>query len=275
MNKERIISILFIITLLVLFSLNFTKITKEKRKSKLMDEIPIAYKMPNPYLKPEKKEIIDKIPSVVSDKTIYLTFDDGPTYLTETILNTLKDENVPATFFVIGTNIDKYKDIVKRAYSEGHTIAIHTYTHKYNEIYASDENYWNDLNKINNKIYDITGHHSHIVRLPGGSSNNVSKHYNKGIMTRITENLIKNNYYYFDWNIDSSDASGNIPKEQIYDNTIKMLHYKSNIILMHDAATKKTTTEALPNIIKYAKANGYTFSRITKDTEPIRHSVNN
>lgn len=276
MNKEKVLNILFITTLLILFSFNVKTLTKEKKEFKLLDEIPIAYKTPNPYLKPEKIENkVDKIPSIISDKTIYLTFDDGPTYLTESILNTLKEENVPATFFVIGTNIDKYKTIVKRAYNEGHTIAIHTYTHKYNEVYQSDENYFNDLHKINSKIYDITGHHSHIVRLPGGSSNVVSKNYNQGIITRITETLIKNNYYYFDWNIDSGDAGGNLPQEQIYENTIKMLHYKSNIILMHDSATKKTTTEALPNIIKYAKENNYTFSKITKDTEPVRHKVNN
>lgn len=277
MNKT--IKITFIIIMIVLFLMNLNNLfnKKEAKNYKLNNEMPKAFNFPNPNLKIDKTKIpkIEKIPSVVSNKTIYLTFDDGPTYLTNQILDILKDQNVPATFFVIGTHIDEYKSVVRRAYDEGHTIAIHTYTHKYNEVYASDENYYSDLNKINNKIYEITGHHSHIVRFPGGSSNLVSKNYSPGIMTRITENLTQNNYAYFDWNIDSGDASGTLPSTQIYENTTKFLHDGTNIILMHDSATKKSTVEALPNIINYGRQNGYTFSKITKDTTPIRHKVKN
>ena len=247
----------------------------EKPNYKFDDEMPKAFNFQTNIPVPEKTQQVKKIPSVVSDKTIYLTFDDGPSYLTCNILDILRKENVPATFFVIGPHIYEYKDVVKKAYDEGHTIAIHSDTHKYSEIYADDKNYFNDLYLINEKIYNITGHHSHILRFPGGSSNLISKHYNEGIMTRITEKLIKDNYYYFDWNIDSGDASGTLPKEKIIANATGPMHAGTNIILFHDASTKKTTVEALPYIIRFAKANGYTFSRITKETMPIRHKVNN
>ena len=268
-----------IITIVLLVFLLFGNIVvlnnKENLKFKLNNEIPKAFIFQTNIPVPEKIQETEKIPSVVSDKTIYLTFDDGPSYLTSKILDILKQENVPATFFVIGPHIYEYKDIIKKAYDEGNTIAIHSDTHKYSEIYADDKNYFNDLYLINEKIYDITGHHSHILRLPGGSSNRISKHYNEGIMTRITEKLVKDNYYYFDWNIDSGDASGVLPKEKIIANATGPMHPGTNIILFHDASSKKTTVEALPYIIRFAKANGYTFSRITKETLPIRHKVNN
>ena len=268
-----------IITIVLLVFLLFGNIVvlnnKENLKFKLNNEIPKAFIFQTNIPVPEKIQETEKIPSVVSDKTIYLTFDDGPSYLTSKILDILKQENVPATFFVIGPHIYEYKDIVKKAYDEGHTIAIHSDTHKYSEIYADDKNYFNDLYLINEKIYDITGHHSHILRLPGGSSNRISKHYNEGIMTRITNKLVHDNYYYFDWNIDSGDASGMLPKEKIIANATGPMHSGTNIILFHDASPKKTTVEALPYIIRFAKANGYTFARITKETPPIRHKVNN
>lgn len=277
MNKEKILTISIIIISILLLILNFWFFPKKStKKFTLKDEIPVAYKNQNPYLKPkEKQEKQEKIPSVISDKTIYLTFDDGPTHLTNQILDILSKENVVATFFVIGNHFEEYKNVVKKAHNDGHTIAIHSNTHNYGEIYSSDENYFTDLKTINDKIYSVTGHHSHIVRLPGGSSNTVSKKYNQGIVTRITNQLNKDNYYYFDWNVDSGDASGSLSKDQIYQNTTRYLHDGTNIVLMHDAANKKTTVEALSDIIKYAKDNGYTFAKITKNTVPIRHSVNN
>lgn len=271
-NHEIIIIVLLVF---LLFGNIVVLNNQEKPKFKLTNEIPKAFIFQTNIPNPEKKQESEKITSVVSDKTIYLTFDDGPSYLTNKILDILKQENIPATFFVIGAHIYEYKDIVKKAYDEGHTIAVHSDTHKYSEIYSDDKNYFNDLYLINEKIYDITGHHSHIIRLPGGSSNRISKHYNEGIVTRITEKLVKDNYYYFDWNIDSGDASGTLPKEKIIANSTGPLHPGTNIILFHDASPKKTTVEALPDIIRFAKTNGYTFARITKETPPIRHKVNN
>ena len=214
-------------------------------------------------------------PSIVSDKTIYLTFDDGPSYLTKEILDILKEENVPATFFVTARQIDKYANVVRRMQAENHTIGLHTSTHNYSYVYSSDENYFNDLNDIRQKVFQITGVKSRIIRLPGGSSNTISKKYNPGIITRITNKLTEKSFYYFDWNIDSEDASGKLSKECIYMNVTNRLHSGTNVILMHDLSTKASTKDALRDIIKYAKANGYTFAKITKDTPQIHHHINN
>lgn len=225
--------------------------------------------------RPKKVVIKDVNPSIISDKTIYLTFDDGPSYLTEEILDILKEENVPATFFVISSQIDKYSDVLKRMHEENHTVALHSDTHNYSYIYSSDENYFNDLEAIRTKVYNIIGTKPRIIRLPGGSSNTVSRKYNQGIVTRITNKLTENDFYYFDWNVDSGDASGKLSKESIFQNVVNRIHSGTNIVLMHDAATKSTTVDALKDIIEYAKANGYTFAKITKNTPAIHHHINN
>ena len=273
-NKIPIIIVFCLIFNIIIILSYIVKINEPKVSFKKIKPL-VSYnkeiKMPKP-----KKIIIKKInPSIISDKTIYLTFDDGPSYLTESILNILKEGNVPATFFVTSRQIDKYSNIIKRMQEENHTVALHTSSHNYSYIYSSDENYFNDLNIIRNEVHNITGVKSRIIRLPGGSSNTVSKKYNQGIVTRITNRLTDNDFYYFDWNIDSEDASGNLPKEVIYANVTNRIHSGTNIILMHDSATKKTTVEALKDIIKYAKENGYTFAKITKKTPQIHHHINN
>lgn len=225
--------------------------------------------------KPSKIKVQNINPSIISDKTIYLTFDDGPSYLTNEILDILKEENVPATFFVTSQQIDKYQNIIKREYTENHTVAIHTATHNYSYIYSSEQNYFNDLTEIRNKVFTIIGEKPRIIRLPGGSSNTISKKYSPGIMTRITEILTHNDFYYYDWNIDSMDASGRIDENQIYNNVITHLKSGTNIILMHDSPTKMTTVGALRDIIKYGKEGGYTFAKITKKTPQIHHHINN
>ena len=273
-NKIPIIIIFFLTLNIILFITYLIKLNTPKPKFKQIKP-KVTFNQKINYYKPKtiKKDNIN--PSVISEKTIYLTFDDGPSYLTDTILDILKKENVPATFFVIGTQIDKYANTIKRMQKENHTIALHSNTHNYSYIYANEENYYNDLNQIRNKVFQIVGIKPRIIRFPGGSSNTVSKKYNQGIMSRITNNLTENSFYYFDWNIDSTDASGNISQDVIYQNTVNKIHSGTNIILMHDAATKKTTALALENIIKYAKENGYTFAKITKNTSQIHHHINN
>lgn len=275
-NKTKII----IISLSIIFIIGIILILCFQKKPEIVEvgEIPKAFnnqttKLPLPKKKEIKKEPIVK--SEVSDNTIYLTFDDGPSHLTPQILDILKQEQVAATFFVIGPSLDAYQDIVKRAHDEGHTIALHSNTHKYSYIYSSDENYFNDLNTIKSRVYNIIGVNSRIIRLPGGSSNTVSRKYNKNIITRITNKLNDNEYYYFDWNVDSGDASGKLPANQIYQNTTSGLHHGTNIVLMHDAASKKSTVEALSSIIKYGKDNGYTFAKISKNTRTTHHHINN
>ncbi len=208
---------------------------------------------------------------------VYLTFDDGPnSTVTPKVLDALKRNNVKATFFIINYS-DSRKDIVKRIVNEGHTLAIHTYNHDYSVCYASDEAYMQGLKAMHDKILADTGYDAKIIRFPGGTSNAVSKKYSSGIMTRLTQKVTQNGYIYFDWNVDSGDASGsNVSSKTIYNNVIKGLRRnRNNVVLMHDASGKGTTADSLDSIINYCKKNGYAVLPITEETLPVRHKPTN
>lgn len=205
---------------------------------------------------------------------IYLTFDDGPSSITPKVLDILKNENIKATFFVVNYS-QAYEGIVKRIIEEGHTIGLHSYTHKYNLIYSSEESYFNDLEKLRTRVKITTGVDSNIIRFPGGSSNTISR-FNKGIMTRLVKMVKENGYHYFDWNVDSGDAGGARNSTDVYNNVINNLNIKrNNVVLMHDLGNNIKTLNALESIIKDAKAKGYSFDKITYDTPMVVHGVNN
>ena len=208
--------------------------------------------------------------------TIYLTFDDGPSAtITPKLLDILKEKGVKATFFVINhsSNLDY---LIKREYNEGHVVAIHSYSHDYAKIYKSEEAFFNDLKQMSDKIERLTGVKSTIIRFPGGSSNTVSRKYNTGIMTRLTEEVLNRGYHYFDWNVSSGDSGDVSTKEGVYNNVIKGLSKnKVNIILMHDFESNYKTLNAISDIIDYAKKNGYEFKTIDMSTPMVRHKVNN
>lgn len=203
---------------------------------------------------------------------IYLTFDDGPNEgTTNVILNVLKEEGVSATFFVTCNGPDY---LVKRMFDEGHTVALHTASHNYSYVYSSISNYFADLDRVSSRVERITGQKSLIVRFPGGSSNTISKRYNIGIMSRLVSELKRRGYHYFDWNVDSNDAGGAGSSTVVYNNVVNHLSFsRENVVLMHDV--KSTTRDAIRNIIRYGKNNGYTFRKITYDTAMVTHSVNN
>lgn len=209
-----------------------------------------------------------------SGKTIYLTFDDGPSPRTPEILKILNDNGVKATFFVI--NGGKYNHYMKDIVAGGHTIALHSYTHDYATIYASDEAYFNDLQKISDVVYNETGVRTNLIRFPGGGSNTVSKKYNLRIMTRLTQEVENRGYVYLDWNLSSGDANSNsVPANTIINNCRKVPKSNAVIVLMHDAAGKRTTVEALPEVIAYYKAAGCTFAAIDASTPPAHQRVQN
>lgn len=207
---------------------------------------------------------------------IYLTFDDGPSALTSTILDILDSEGVKATFFVT-QNVNSFPAIVKRAYNAGNVIALHTYTHNYANVYASVDSYFNDLNKVSDAVYNVIGVRSKYIRFPGGSSNTISRHYCVGIMSTLSREVVNRGYNYFDWNVDSNDAGGAVNNSNaIYNNVINGLsHNKINMVLMHDSGGHSATVSALRNIIQYGKNNGYTFAVIDGNTGNVRHGVNN
>ena len=203
---------------------------------------------------------------------IYLTFDDGPsTKNTARLLDILKEENVKATFFLTDKTNTDY--LIKRMYDEGHTIGLHTASHNYKYIYSSTTNFIKDIEKIQEKVARITGEKSSIIRFPGGSSNTVSS-FNPGIMCTLSNMVIEKGYHYFDWNVSSGDAGSSRSKKNTYRNvTNNLSKNRANVVLMHDIYG--STVDAVKDIIKYGKDNGYTFEKITMDTEMYTHYVNN
>ncbi len=203
----------------------------------------------------------------VSDGIIYLTFDDGPGQYTNQILDILNSYNIKATFFVTN-QFPKYQYLIKREYEEGHTVGIHTYSHKW-AIYTSVETYLNDFYQIDDIVFSQTGIHPKYFRFPGGSSNTVSRNYKKGIMTELAQIMTEKGYTYFDWTFDSGDTSKNNKKDDILKNVKTYLKGDgSYIILLHDI--KQNTLKALPEIIDYGLSRGYTFKSIDENT-PVKH----
>lgn len=208
-------------------------------------------------------------------KVIYLTFDDGPSStITPSVLQILKEEGVKATFFVINKS-DSLNYLIKQAHDDGHTIALHSSTHNYGYIYSSIDNYFADLNTISNKVESITGVKSNIIRFPGGSSNTVSRNYQIGIMSTLTQMVLDRGYSYFDWNVASGDAGGARTQYDVYNNVVNSLVYQNNVVLLHDFENNYKTLNALRDIIRYGKEHGYTFKAIDSSTPPSRHRVNN
>lgn len=205
--------------------------------------------------------------------TVYLTFDDGPDYTTISVLDTLKKYNMKATFFVLW-HYGHYSALIQRAANEGHTIGLHSYTHNYNNIYASSEAFFSDLNKISDYVYGLTGIRSTIYRFPGGSSNTVSN-FNPGIMTTLTQKVQENGYVYFDWNVSSGDTAV-WTEAGIVNNVTKGIRLgKTNIVLMHDGPNHALTAQALPHILDYLVSINATVLPITMDTPPIHARINN
>lgn len=204
-------------------------------------------------------------------RRVYLTFDDGPSPQTEEILNVLSDYGVPATFFVVGRPDKRYEEVYNRIITDGHTLAMHSYSHKYGTIYESMDAFQTDLHKLQNFLYDVTGVWCKLYRFPGGSSNTASRID----MREFTDYLNRENIRYFDWNVDARDASGSINAWEIADNVIKGIpNYHEAVVLMHDAAGKGSTVEALPTIIEAVRNMDNTvFASIQDDTREVHHPV--
>ncbi len=212
-----------------------------------------------PQLTEQGKENIKNI--YHSDtKRAFLTFDDGPSSITNTILDVLKQENVKATFFVLGSRVEAKPDVVKRIYDEGHYIANHGYSHVYENIYASPQAVLDEYNKCNEAVKNAIGvpeYNSHLFRFPGGL---VGGKY-ADIKCQANELLEQNNIVHVDWNALNGDAETNnltIDFELLrLQETVQ--NKNSIVILMHDAPAKKVTAEALPQIISFLREQGYEF----------------
>ena len=206
------------------------------------------------------------------ERTIYLTFDDGPGPYTDRLLDILAEYNVKVTFFVTCLN-DKYLDEVGRAYREGHSIGVHTASHNYNSIYSSEDAFFSDFNAVEDMIYAQTGSYTKLSRFPGGSSNTVSR-FNPGIMSSLAQAVTDMGYKYFDWNVSSGDAGETKSTSRIVDNIVSGCEgRKASIVLQHDI--KDYSVDAVEQVIIWGLSNGYTFRGLDLSSPGAHHNIAN
>ncbi|WBY63645.1 polysaccharide deacetylase family protein [Thermocaproicibacter melissae] len=206
---------------------------------------------------PDPSETPSYQTSLPKEKTVYLTFDDGPSSLTKPLLDILDQYQVKATFFVVGVN-DKnetrdLQEIVKR----GQAIGVHSWTHNYRQIYASEEAFFADFDRMHKAILDATGVDTKICRFPGGSVNS----FNAKTRREIIMGLKRRGYVYFDWNVCSEDAAKAKTPEEIYQYALNGVHqHRVSVVLFHNTAAKQATLQQLPRFLSTLKSEGYKFA---------------
>ncbi len=216
----------------------------------------------NPFTE-EQMQAVENIYQAQETKRVFLTFDDGPTQaVTPYILDLLKQENIKATFFVLGNRAKANPELIQREFEEGHYIANHGYSHKYSQIYQNNQTVLDEYNYTEQCIQEALqnpNYHSKVFRFPGGSQGG----YYHSIKKQANQYLRQNGIVSLDWNSLSKDAEGVNTKEELLQNVINTIGQKQSVvILMHDAADKILTYETLPDVIQYLRNNGYEFKNL-------------
>lgn len=270
------IIILILITLCVLIPItikNKGKTGKEQQKQEenivatnttntIAEQMPVIEEKNLPVLTEEGIQNISNIYHS-EEKIAYLTFDDGPSEsVTPLILDVLKNNNIKATFFVLGSRVELSPELVKRAYEEGHYIANHGYSHVYKQIYASPESILAEYTQTNDAIRVAIGepeYQSHLLRFPGGSRGSAYE----DVIQQSIELLKTNGITYLDWNALTGDSEGKKTKEAMLQRLQETVEGKNSVvILMHDASDKILTYEVLQDVINYLTEQGYRFGNM-------------
>lgn len=211
--------------------------------------------------------IVQGIDYYFHPKTMYLTFDDGPSEEnTVKVLDILKERGIQATFFLIGENVRKNPEIARRIVAEGHTIGIHCDVHHYDTLYASADSYLQDFEQAHKTVYEVTGVDTKLFRFPGGSVND----YNKEISDEIIANMTEKGYIYYDWNASLEDASKSAKIEDMVANGVNStLGRKKIILLAHDVVcnTGACLNDLLDSLPEYE------MLPLSEDVEPIRFAT--
>ncbi len=207
-------------------------------------------------------------PLTSTDKIAYLTFDDGPSQHTPGFLELLRQHGVVATFFVIGRGDEVYRDIV----AGGHAIGLHGNSHQYADIYRSDAAFYADLGAISGRVAAQVGYEPKIMRFPGGSSNTVSRRYNRGIMGRLVNGVHERGYRYYDWNGDTGDGMNGVT---VASEIAKVAGCTGDTLYLLAHDTSGVTLEAMRTIIPDLLGRGYRFLPITMETPEYHHGVSN
>lgn len=283
-NKKKIFFIILIVLVIIALSIYAAiKLAEQKKQkqiemeqTKIEEQIRIEQeriaeeqrkeaeklKNANPFTE-EQMQAIENIYNVENEKRIFLTFDDGPTQtVTPFILDLLKQENIRATFFVLGNRAKANPELIKREFEEGHYIANHGYSHVYKQIYQNNQTVLDEYNYTEQCIQEALenpNYHSKLFRFPGGSAG--GRYHNMKQEAKVF--LRQNGIVSLDWNSLSKDAEGVKTKEELLQNVIDTIGDKQSVvILMHDSSDKILTYETLPDIIKYLRDNGYGFKTL-------------
>lgn len=203
----------------------------------------------------------------VPEKTIYLTFDDGPSDNTLLILSILDKYNIKGTFFMTGAETDAQKAVMKTVSDGGHAIGMHSFSHNYKQVYESVDSYLGDMDAIYKNILGATGAAPTIFRFPGGSINN----YNRFIYKQLIAETTRRGFVYYDWDVSGEDAKDGADWTSIYKNVmggVKKLGDKSAIVLLHDASDKDRTVTVVEDLVLELLDSGYTFDKLTNDIAP-------
>lgn len=207
--------------------------------------------------------IVQGIEYYFHPKTMYLTFDDGPSENTSRVLDILKERDIKATFFLVGENVEKHPEIARRIVEEGHTVGVHCYSHDYKDLYRSVESFMEDFEQAHRAIYEATGVETVLFRFPGGSINS----YNDKVYAKIIKEMTKRGYIYYDWNASLEDAVTGAEPTQLLANGIRTtLGRKKVILLAHDVVynTGAILEELLDSFPEYE------MRPLSEDVEPIR-----
>ena len=201
-----------------------------------------------------------------SENTVYLTFDDGPSVLTENLLYYLRQENVKATFFVVPERTEYCYSLLREISNAGHTIGIHSASHDYEKIYASVDAFLEDFNEAYEIVLEATGKAPDIYRFPGGSVND----YNEKTRDDIIAEMDRRGFTYFDWNVDSNDWQG-YGWTTLYTNVLKDAEeFSSPVILFHNTGDRDNTVLVIEDIIKALKNKGYKFGSLSQKIKPVQ-----
>ena len=222
----------------------------------------------NGYVYPEapQKSSDILVDAVSSDdvRIAYLTFDDGPNNsVTPEVLDVLRRYDVRATFFLVGSLIEKNPDMARRIYEEGHLLANHSYNHNYSELYADSDSFMNQANSTHELIQKITcdAYYPKVFRFPGGG-------YNAGSYGEAKQQykllLEEKEFRYCDWNSLTGDAETSSPTADYIMERLKAStkNKEDCVVLMHDALAKSVTAKTLPYVIEYFLNQGYIFDTL-------------
>lgn len=224
-----------------------------EKNSREREEGVVSKTEPYPYLYAKGTVTEQELP----EKVVFLTFDDGPSRNTVKILDTLKEYNATATFFLIGENLtENGTEIARRTLDEGHMLGMHTETHEYDKIYHSVETFLADYDKLASRFVEEFGECPAVFRFPGGSYSA----YINPIKKELKKEMDRRGFLCYDWNVSGEDSVGTPTAASIKKNIFDTIEgQKQPIILLHDSPCSNLTAEVLPEILEKLVAEGYEF----------------